>query len=148
MLCVRPMNENDLDAVVAIESASYSTPWQYEHFSNEIEAGYSWPYVAVEKGRVVGYVCLMSLFEEAQILNIAVLPDYRGRGVARTLLQQAFAMAIEKGAEVVALEVRASNIVAISLYEQLGFSRVGIRAGYYEAAEDAILMEKQLKESL
>lgn len=141
------MTGNDLDAVLAIEVASYSTPWSREHFRNELEARYSWPLVAVEAGSVVGYACLMSLFEEAQILNIAVMPGKRGRGIARMLLEQAFRLALEQGAEIIALEVRASNSSAISLYQQLGFKRTGIRAGYYDSVEDAILMEKTLKEN-
>lgn len=142
------MTGNDLDAVLAIEAASYSTPWSREHFRNELEGRYSWPLVAVEAGSVVGYVCLMSLFEEAQILNIAVMPGKRGRGIARILLEQAFRLALEQGAEIIALEVRASNSSAISLYQKLGFTRTGIRAGYYDSVEDAILMEKPLKENL
>lgn len=147
-LLIRSMTEEDLLAVMAIEDVSYPTPWKCEHFRSELAARYSWPYVAVEDGAVVGYVCLMSLFEEAQILNIAVSPDHRGRGIARALLEHAFSQATAQGAEVMALEVRASNDAAIALYEQLGFNRVGIRAGYYESAEDAILMEKPLKETL
>ena len=142
------MTGNDLDAVLEIEIASYPTPWSREHFRNELEARYSWPLVAVEAGVVVGYVCLMSLFEEAQILNIAVMPGKRGRGIARMLLEQAFRLALEQGAEIMALEVRASNSSAISLYQKLGFMRTGIRAGYYDSVEDAILMEKPLKENL
>jgi ribosomal-protein-alanine N-acetyltransferase len=147
MPLVRSMTENDLDAVLAIEVASYSTPWSREHFRNELEARYSWPLVAVEAGAVVGYVCLMSLFEEAQILNIAVMSGKRGRGIARMLLEHAFRLALEQGAEIMALEVRASNRSAISLYQRLGFKRVGIRASYYDSVEDAILMEKPLKEN-
>jgi ribosomal-protein-alanine N-acetyltransferase len=90
----------------------------------------------------------MSLFEEAQILNIAVAPDRRGRGVARLLMEQAFSRAREEGAEFVALEVRASNNSAIALYEQFGFKQVGIRARYYDGTEDALLMEKIVKENL
>lgn len=141
------MTDDDLDAVMAIESASYPTPWKPDHFRNEIAARFSWPYVAAEEGNVVGYVCLMSLFEEAQILNIAVSPNHRGRGIGRMLLMESFRLAREKGAEIMALEVRASNDAAISLYRQLGFRRVGIRARYYESNEDAILMEKSLKEN-
>lgn len=147
MFQIRPMTVDDLDAVLLIEAACYSAPWKYEHFQDEITARYSLPYVAVEDGSVIGYVCLMSLFEEAQILNIAVSPNHRGRGIARLLMTKAFLLALEQGAEVMALEVRASNCAAISLYEQFGFTRVGIRAGYYESVEDAILMEKSLKES-
>jgi len=141
------MIEDDLDAVMAIEAASYSTPWKHEHFRDEMTARYSWPLVAVEEGSVVGYLCLMSLFEEAQILNVAVSPSRRGSGIARMLLREAFRLALEQGAEKVALEVRASNNAAITLYRQLGFTSVGIRARYYESVEDAILMEKFLKEN-
>ena len=144
---LRPMTEDDLDAVMAIETASYTTPWKAEHFRDELAARFSWPLVADEEGNVVGYVCLMSLFEEAQILNIAVSPGQRGRGIARMMMEGAIRLAREKGAEKVALEVRASNAAAISLYGQLGFERVGVRSGYYEASEDAILMEKSIKEN-
>ncbi len=143
---VRPMTGGDLDAVVAIEAETYASPWQYEHFQHELTAHHSWPFVAVEGNIVIGYVCLMSLFEEAQILNIAVLKDRRGRGVAKTLLERAIASALEAGAEVMALEVRASNSSAIELYERFGFKQVGIRTRYYDAAEDAILMEKIIME--
>lgn len=146
MFQIRPMTEGDLKEVLAIEVACYSTPWKCEHFQDEIAARYSLPYVAVEEGRIVGYVCLMSLFEEAQILNIAVSPSRRGSGVARLLMNKAISLALEQGADVMALEVRASNDAAISMYEQFGFTRVGLRAGYYESVEDAILMEKTLKE--
>jgi len=144
---LRPMTGDDLDAVVAIEVASYTTPWKVEHFRDELSARFSWPLVADEEGNVVGYVCLMSLFEEAQILNIAVSPGQRGRGIARMMLEEAFRQAREKGAEKVALEVRASNGAAISLYTQLGFERVGVRSCYYDGCEDAILMEKSIKEN-
>ncbi|MDD2899144.1 MAG: ribosomal protein S18-alanine N-acetyltransferase [Desulfuromonadaceae bacterium] len=144
---VRALGGADIDAVLKIEAASNPVPWQRDHFCHEIEANYSWPFVAVENGRVVGYVCMMSLFEEAQILNIAVEPEQRGKGIARILMGHALQLGIEKGADVMALEVRASNRRAISLYENLGFTRTGVRALYYEGVEDAILMEKPLKEN-
>lgn len=146
-MMIRPMTEKDLDAVTAIERASYTTPWTSDHFLNEITASYSWPFVVVMGGVVVGYLCLMCLFEEAQILNIAVGPDFRGRGIARVMLNRAFLLALEQGAEFMALEVRSSNSAAISLYEQLGFKKTGIRVRYYEHTEDAILMEKSIKEN-
>jgi ribosomal-protein-alanine N-acetyltransferase len=145
MLDIRPMTDKDLDAVMAIEAASYPVPWNYEHFRSELAARYSWPYVAEHNGVVIGYVCLMSLFEEAQILNIAVAPEQRGRGVARKLMDQAISVARDKDAEVLALEVRASNVSAITLYERSGFVRTGIRSKYYEGVDDAVLMEKNLK---
>jgi ribosomal-protein-alanine N-acetyltransferase len=145
-ILVRPMTEQDLDAVAAIEQASYTTPWSREHFRDEISAPYSWPFVAVDENSVIGYLCLMCLFEEAQILNVAVSPTLRGRGIARLLLERAFIVAREKVAEKLSLEVRASNSAAISLYERIGFKQTGIRNLYYDHIEDAVLMEKSLKE--
>lgn len=139
------MTDTDLESVLAIERASFPHPWRYEHFLHELSSPHSFPFVAVaEEGAVGGYVCLMSLFEEAQILNIAVAPYLRGRGIARALLEHAVAIAREKRAEIMMLEVRVSNKAAIALYERFGFSRAGVRPKYYEGVEDALLMEKSL----
>lgn len=137
----------DLDQVLAIEQASFRTPWKREHFEAELAGRYSFPFVAEYDGKLVGYVCLMSLFEEAQILDIAVAPERRGLGIALALMEHACTVAREKRAEVLALEVRASSAPAIGLYQRMGFQRVGVRSAYYEASEDAILMEKNLKET-
>ena len=142
---IRPMIEPDLDAVMSIEQASFPSPWKRAHFLHEIAAPHSYPFVAENNGIVAGYVCITALFEEAQILNIAVDPAMRGRGIARVLLERAFSLARERGAEVMALEVRASNAAAITLYEQCGFTRTGLRVRYYEGVDDAVLMEKNLK---
>jgi ribosomal-protein-alanine N-acetyltransferase len=144
---IRTMTSADLDDVLLIEQASFRTPWKREHFESELTGGYSFPFVAELDGRVVGYVCLTSLFEEAQILDIAVAPGQRERGVARALMDHACAVAREKLAEVLALEVRASSAAAIGLYQRSGFRQVGIRTNYYDSSEDALLMEKTLKET-
>ena len=141
---IRSMEEFDLDQVQIIEQASFTTPWSRDHFLQEFAAPHAFPFVALVDGAIAGYVCLMSLFEEAQILDVAVDPEQRGRGIARGLLEHTFVIAREKGAEVMTLEVRASNKAAIALYEQLGFVITGSRRGYYEGAEDAVLMEKSL----
>ena len=142
---IRPMAEAGLDAVLSIEQASFPSPWNREHFLHEIAAPHSFPFVAECDGIILGYVCLMSLFEEAQILDIAVAPEQRGKGIARLLMDHAIMTAREKRAEVLVLEVRASNISAITLYERCGFVRTGIRSKYYEGVDDAVLMEKSLK---
>jgi ribosomal-protein-alanine N-acetyltransferase len=141
---IRSMIKTDIDAVLAIEQASFSTPWCREHFEQEMTAPHSFPSVAEYNGKVVGYVCLMSLFEEAQILDIAVAPKLRGNGIARLLMDHAVTVAREKEAEQLLLEVRASNSAAIALYERCGFVRTGLRSNYYEGKDDAVLMEKNL----
>ena len=143
-IIIRAMTVADLDAVLAIEETSFPAPWRREHFLHELDAPHSFPFVAVVEGAVAGYLCLMSLFEEAQILDIAVDPHLRGRGIARMLTEHGFSVARKQGAEFMALEVRVSNIPAITIYERLGFVRTGVRQGYYEGKEDALLMEKSL----
>lgn len=141
---IRQMTEADLDQVLAIESSSFPAPWCREHFLHELKARYSFPYIAEVDETVVGYVCLMSLFEEAQILDIAVDPLLRGHGIARMLMEHAVSVVLENGGEVLSLEVRASNIAAIALYERCGFMCAGLRKKYYDGMEDAVLMEKRL----
>lgn len=141
---IRPMTEADLDAVMAIEEASFPAPWRREHFIHELAAPHGFPFVAEADGTVAGYVCLTVLFEDSHILDIATDPRQRGRGIAWMLMDHAFRVARAQGAEVMALEVRASNIAAITLYERLGFGRTGTRRGYYEGREDAVLMERSL----
>lgn len=143
-IIIRPMEKNDLDGVLAIELVSYPVPWKREHFLQEIHSHLAFPFVAVIEGKLAGYLCLMSLFEEAQIMNIAVAPEFRRMGVARVLMNLAIATAREKGAENLVLEVRESNCAAIALYEGYGFQRYFVRKGYYESKEDAILMERSL----
>ena len=144
---IRTMSAADLNEVLVIEQASFKTPWKREHFESELSGRYSFPFVAELVGRVVGFVCLVTLFEEAQILDIAVSPDQRGRGIARLLMEHACAVARAQHAEVLSLEVRASSEAAIGLYRQAGFRQVGIRTNYYDSSEDALLMEKNLKET-
>lgn len=143
-IIIRSMTEPDLDAILSIEQVSFPSPWKREYFLHEIHSPLSFPYVAVLDGTIAGYVCLMSLFEEAQIMNIAVALQQRGQGVAGMLLEQAVITAREQGAQLLILEVRVSNAAAIRLYERFGFVRFSVRKAYYENNEDALLMEKAL----
>jgi len=143
-IVISPMEEAHLESVVALEEAAFHNPWKKEHFFQEIVSPHSFPVVALEHDVVVGYLCLMSLFEEAQILDIAVAPRSRNSGIARQLIVFCESLAKAKGAEFIALEVRESNQAARSLYEKLGYHQSGIRKLYYENSEDAILMEKKL----
>ena len=94
---------------------------------------------------LVGYVCFWVVFEELRMMNLAVAPHVRHRGIGRWLLQQAITMGLEQGARRALLEVRASNSPALALYERTGFSRSGMRTKYYtNPVEDAVLMELEL----
>ena len=139
------MIEPDLDAVLLIEQASHTRPWKREHFLHEITAPHSYPYVADCCGGVAGFVCLSVLFEVSQILDIAVASDQRGRGIGLALMEFAIDLARRMAADVLELEVRATNTAAIALYERLGFICSGCRSKYYEGKDDAVLMELKLK---
>jgi [ribosomal protein S18]-alanine N-acetyltransferase len=136
------MRLEDLDPVLEIESASFSHPWIRRHFLDEIESPFGFPTVAIlPDGTIAGYLCLKQIIDEAEILDVAVDPSQRGKGVGRLLVDDALAASLAKGAAVVALEVRTGNAEAIALYRRVGFREVGRRKKYYDNGEDAILMD-------
>lgn len=141
-LDIQPMQVEDLDEVLAIEQVSFSCPWSRELFRTEIEDHkFSHPFVARYEGKIVGYLCLWIVLEEAHIANIAVHPDFRRQGIGHQLLEKALAFAKEAGCEKVFLEVRVSNVPARQLYTRFGFAPVGIRKGYYpDNNEDALVL--------
>jgi [ribosomal protein S18]-alanine N-acetyltransferase len=137
-----PLAPSHLDEVIAIEHVAFTTPWRLEDFAQLIENPEAINLAAVESGRVVGYSCAWRVIECAELGNIAVLPEYQGRGVARSLLDATLKACRRKRAEVLFLEVRASNSRAVELYEHYGFNRIGIRRAYYtQPVEDAMIMK-------
>ncbi|HHX51422.1 MAG TPA: ribosomal protein S18-alanine N-acetyltransferase [Clostridia bacterium] len=143
---VVPMGENHLDEVLAIESASFPTPWSRNAFLGELfDNQFAYYYVCLKEGRVVGYVGMWIILDEAHVTNIAIHPFFRGRKLGKLLLTEIMGRAVCLGADKITLEVRPSNKVARSLYRQLGFVAAGIRKGYYsDTREDAIVMWKHL----
>lgn len=141
---IRPMFISDLDQVLLVETHSFATPWSRAAFYGELLENPRARYlVAVNGRRVAGYIGLWLILDEAHITNVAVHPDYRGRGIGRMLMMQAEKVAAANGARRMTLEVRKSNIVAQNLYRSLGYYSVGVRPGYYrDNNEDAIIMWK------
>ncbi len=138
-----PMRMEDLDEVMAIETAVYDFPWTRGIFADCIRMGYScWVYR--EDGELRGY-CVMALGPgEAHILTLCVHPAHQRRGHARRIMEFMFRLARKWEAETMYLEVRPSNHAAINLYVSLGFSEAGRRPNYYPAEdntrEDALIM--------
>ncbi len=139
---LRPMREGDIDRVCEIEHASFHEPWTRESFVSEL-ANLCARYVVLEEdGVVAGYAGMWIIIDEAHVNNVAVHPDYRGRGYGR-LLMKALMRAAWRAAEIVqmTLEVRVSNDVAIALYTSMGFEVKGRRPRYYsDTGEDAYIM--------
>lgn len=141
-LAYRPMQEEDLDAVMAIEPKIYSHPWSRGNFADSLKSGYSC-WVAELDGELIGYGALMVVLDEAHLLNLSIAKAYQGRGFGRALLDHFIEVARRHGGQMMFLEVRPSNKSAISLYESMGFNEFSVRKGYYPAEngrEDAILM--------
>jgi ribosomal-protein-alanine N-acetyltransferase len=139
---VRSMSAADLDQVLAIEESSFPRPWTRGHFRHELDSQHSMPLVAVAAdGTVAGYLCATLLLDEAEILDVAVRSDLRGRGVGRLLLDHVVELCRINRVNYIHLEVRRSNLSAIGLYERFGFLRTGERRRYYENGDDAILMQ-------
>ncbi|MFQ5585801.1 MAG: ribosomal protein S18-alanine N-acetyltransferase [Thermodesulfobacteriota bacterium] len=143
-LKIFPMSFADLKEVVEIERRSFPHPWSRAQFRRELINPISFSFAGkVEyKGRLrlVSYIVFWLVSGEGHILNVAVHPDFRHRGIARELITFALCNMEEMGAHDLFLEVRLSNNVAIHLYESLGFREIGIRKGYYENGEDAKVM--------
>ena len=139
------MTGQDVEAVLAIEYESFTRPWNRDHFLDELKSVHAFPLVAVDrKETVIGYIFPRLLLDEGHILNVAVNRAFRGKGVGRRLVETVLRDCRDGGAVVVSLEVRMSNVAAISLYRLLGFVETGRRREYYENSEDAILMEHDL----
>ncbi|CAH2031921.1 Ribosomal-protein-S18p-alanine acetyltransferase [Trichlorobacter ammonificans] len=147
MIAIRPMTEADLDAVLTIERDCFPRPWNRDHFLAELASPRAAAVVAVtEAGAIAGYLCLSVLLDEAEILDVAVLPTMQRSGIGALLLSWACREAAVRGAAVLRLEVRATSLPARALYERFGFVGAGLRKGYYEQGIDAVVMEKTLSE--
>jgi [ribosomal protein S18]-alanine N-acetyltransferase len=141
-ITICPMTESDLEQILSIESRSFPHPWLRQHFIDELNSPFAFPLSAFNhSGLLVGYICPMLLLDEGHIMNVAVDPDLRGCGVGRMLVQRVLDDCSDAGASFVSLEVRESNLSAISLYRKMGFVEVGKRKRYYENGEDALMME-------
>ena len=137
-------DESHVTPIAELEKLCFSDPWSENSIRYELTNPLSFWLVAVEDGRVAGYVGSQSVLDEADMMNIAVHPDFRRRGVAQSLVEGLIAELKEKDIRCLTLEVRASNDPAISLYQKLGFSQVGRRPNYYRnPKEDALILRKE-----
>ena len=140
------MNEHDLDAVAALEASLQTFPWSRGNFADSLSAGYS-VWILRRGGDLVGFSVVMSVIDEAHLLNIGVGKRYHGQGYGARLLRHAMTCARLGGARMLFLEVRPSNDKAVELYRHFGFRQIGLRKGYYPAAigrEDGLIFEKEL----
>ena len=145
---MQPMQLADLDEVLAIEFAVCPFPWGRGNFSDSLSSGYSC-WVCRVNGVLIGYFVLMLIIDEAHLLTISVAAKRQKLGFGARLLRQAMDVALQRGARSLLLEVRPSNVSALSLYRQYGFKQIGVRRDYYPAEhgrEDALVLTRELTE--
>jgi ribosomal-protein-alanine N-acetyltransferase len=162
---IRPISKSDLDAILLIEASSFAHPWPRGLFLSELRRGEaSRCFVAdvpscdperiipianqipdpEETGEVAGYIMAWLVADELHVTNLAVEPTHRRSGIAAALLDHTLKDARNRGAVWCQLEVRISNTPARSLYERFGFHEIGVRKGYYQDEEDAVVMGLEL----
>lgn len=145
---IRPAERRDVPALLAIEQAMFPEPWTRGMLLDELDQRESRRYtVAVEGGRVVGYLGLMFVDDEVHVNTIAAAAGEEGRGIATSLLEEGLGAAVARGARRATLEVAVSNERAQALYRRFGFAPVGVRTRYYErTGEDALVLWADLPE--
>jgi ribosomal-protein-alanine N-acetyltransferase len=141
---IRDLSSHDLGAIERIERRSYTTPWSRSMFASELAKPTSICIGAVDdREGLFGYLIISRYVDAWHVMNIAVDPEHRGRGVARALFVELFERTAADAARGYTLEVRVSNEEAIRLYDRLGFRSRGVRRGYYtDNREDALVMWK------
>lgn len=144
MIEIQAMQMCHVSQVAQLETVCFSDPWSERSIASEITNPLSTWIVALEDDRVVGYVGAQSVPPEADMMNLAVSPDYRRKGIAQSLICALIEKLRGEGICSLTLEVRASNQPAITLYEKLGFAVAGRRPRYYSnPREDALILRKE-----
>jgi ribosomal-protein-alanine N-acetyltransferase len=145
-MAFEPMREADVDAVTAAESCSYEFPWTRGNFLDSLRAGHSM-WLCREGDALVGYAVMMMALDDAQLLNITILPEWRRQGLGGALLEHLCEIARGHGGARMLLEVRPGNAPGLALYRRFGFAPIGRRKGYYPGhggRVDAIVMARGL----
>ena len=145
-MMIREMKLSDAPAIAELEKLCFSDPWSEKSIASEVHNPLSYWLVAEQQGRVVGYVGSQSVLDAADMMNLAVAPDCRKKGIGRALVNALVDHLRANGVIALLLEVRVTNAQAISLYTKMGFVQVGRRPRYYRnPTEDALILRKELR---
>ena len=143
-MMIQAMNSSHVTQIAQLEKCCFSDPWSERSIASELENKLAFWLVALEGDMVVGYIGSQTVMDETDMMNVAVHPDYRRRGVAEALVNGLVAYLQKTGSRCLTLEVRASNAPAIALYGKLGFTEQGRRKNYYRnPKEDALILRKE-----
>jgi ribosomal-protein-alanine N-acetyltransferase len=143
---IKRADEGSLEEIMFIERNCFAAPWSEHSIRSELLSRYAYCTVADLDGKAVGFCILHELEDEGEILNIAVLEEYRGKGIGKRLLRDALEYAENCGILKMFLEVRKGNKTARSMYGGAGFEEISIRKNYYtQPLEDAVIMMREAK---
>lgn len=132
------------DEIAEIEKYCFSTPWTSEQIKSSNDSTVF--FLAKEGKKTVGYGGMYTVLDEGYVTNIGVLPDFRRKGWGKKLVNELLNFSKEKGLAFLSLEVRVSNMAAISLYSYFGFEKAGVRKDFYHnPKEDALIMTRYFK---
>ncbi|MCH7851265.1 MAG: ribosomal protein S18-alanine N-acetyltransferase [Candidatus Marinimicrobia bacterium] len=144
-MLIRQAHVEDISQLLDIEHYCYDDPWPREAFEEEIGNGVAGiGMVAEDDGIIVGFITGLTMAQELQVHNIAVHPDYQGRGIGRQLMEAVDDLGRAGDYQRISLEVRQDNDIACKLYMSLGFKAVGTRKDFYGPGQDASLYTKEL----
>lgn len=145
---LRPWVPADNEKILEIEVACFPDPWNARMLSSLFSTGDYVNLLIEEKGQILAYMSVFAGLFDWEVMKIAVHPSLRRKGFGAMLLKEATSLATDKGAERFLLEVRSTNVPAISLYRRFGFKVDGVRKGYYLDGEDCLLMSLELSRGL
>ena len=144
MIKIVLMDGSHIEQIAALETRCFSDPWSARSIASELENRLSLWLVALDGDTVAGYIGSQTVLGQADMMNVAVAPEYRRQGIAQSLVMELERRLREKDTYQLTLEVRVSNAPAIALYEKLGFQQVGKRPNYYShPKEDAYILRKE-----
>lgn len=144
MIEVCEMTEEDVEEVSRIEEETFSMPWSRDAFLEMITCEYAFYMIAKENGTVLGTCGIRNMCGDGEITNVAIKESERGRGIGELLVRTCMEESRKIGVRSYTLEVRESNLPAISLYQKLGFETEGVRKNFYDhPTEDALIMWKR-----
>ena len=143
-MILEKMNPAHVAQIVELEKICFSDPWSEKSIASELDNKLAFWLVATEGDTVAGYIGSQTVMDETDMMNVAVHPDFRRRGIAEALVNGLVEELKNKGSHCLTLEVRASNEPAKALYGKLGFVQVGLRKNYYRnPREDALILRKE-----
>lgn len=141
---IKAMKEAQVPQIAALERVCFSDPWSEKSILSELENPLSCWLVAMDGERLAGYVGSQTVLGETDMMNLAVDPDYRRKGLGKELILSLIEALRQRGSRCLTLEVRDSNAPARALYEGLGFQEIGRRRNYYRnPREDALIYKKE-----